>query len=458
MTVKCSSLPSGRPLYEGVVVQKRLGGKSRRNVLLCRPASTRDVRVVARILNRQIADHEQKKLQQTGGRPTSSGRGLDDEEDDGSERKMQDLEALGHLAAAAIADSPLLVLGTGLRTYIHLSQVTEIQDEQASQAPCSFSIVCEHKDYKFLATSSKDYKVWISALTTCFQQRSLATKVSPRVSTLPRNRSQSRNRPNAPYRTDTTDSIASSGVWGGGDQWGYEGSDRGSSSPAASRDAYFDAEDVHQVERGRSPANVRRQNTVIHRKRSVVRFAKETDDYEVDDRYDNRPASRSGLREQYDPYDEHEDEYRQSPEVSRFSTFTRAISSFLRPNSAEMQSDHGSLPRRGRRESSPNSRYEKSSKRSSSVSRFFSKPSTFDYPEDEENDRGRARSANRSDKQQRSASTDGNRRSRSRSLTRLFTLVPSVRLKPSQSLASLFNRSSSQNRNVPDQRPVAAYD
>lgn len=90
MTVGMTLLPSGRPLRWGTLVQKRLGSKTRHGVIMARPHSTQDMALVLDVLKKQRAN---RMLLKHG--PAVEGAA-------GAAREKEDVEILGHLAAACL--------------------------------------------------------------------------------------------------------------------------------------------------------------------------------------------------------------------------------------------------------------------------------------------------------------------------------------------------------------------
>ncbi|KAI8921976.1 hypothetical protein DFJ77DRAFT_5915 [Powellomyces hirtus] len=156
MAVGVTYLPSGSPLHFGNLIQKKLGQKGRRCVIICRPKTTADVNSVYELLKKQRLN----RLYLKHGR-TDLGTNSDKPE---APRDKDDMEILGHLAAAAVTDCPLLIVGTTNPFFIHFSSVSAILDERESGTACNFTVVTQDKEHRFAADMSTDYTEWIYAL------------------------------------------------------------------------------------------------------------------------------------------------------------------------------------------------------------------------------------------------------------------------------------------------------
>ncbi|TPX69470.1 hypothetical protein SpCBS45565_g02482 [Spizellomyces sp. 'palustris'] len=414
MVVHIATLPSGRPLYHGTLVQKRLGGKTRRNVVICRPISTEDISAVADLLKKQAE-------QASGKNQDVIEMGTDSKEES---KEKDNMDALGHLAASSVADSPLMILGTGARTYIHFSTVEEVLDERECGAACNLSLATSQKEYRFLASTSTDYTIWIAALRDSFALRNPSTPVVSRSSTLSRSLSQSKghgdnSRPRRfgfPGRSHTVDSILSAGA-----PPSLKGEPANDSEHEAENVAPEDTVQLQETVPATGGFKLSKRPSLVGRKRTGVRFAEAPD------------SGTSHAPVAYPPPIPPKNDCADDGPVNSLS---RKISSFLRGGSGtdsrekapaamdEVLSPRPPSPERDRGDRP---------RRSGTIPRLFTKlSSSGDAPEDD----GRGRSSSRP----HSAHPDTRPRSRSRSLTRLFTLVPSVRMPRSQSLASMFRK------------------
>ncbi|KAL2918326.1 hypothetical protein HK105_202253 [Polyrhizophydium stewartii] len=200
------TLPSGAAMFSGLLTQRKLTVKSRRQVVLCMPVSTADVQAVHDELALQAASrsggaaplssaasaaHSSSTLHRShvssadgasaapsASRSSSAASASavaasaaaagDSAVGDLSELVEQDMDVYGHIALSAISGYPLLVIGTSVRTFIHFSQIEALLDETELQTPCAFAIVTAFKEFKFYASTSTDYQRWMSALTQAF--------------------------------------------------------------------------------------------------------------------------------------------------------------------------------------------------------------------------------------------------------------------------------------------------
>ncbi|KAI9014640.1 hypothetical protein BC832DRAFT_161576 [Gaertneriomyces semiglobifer] len=370
MTVTSASLPSGHRYFHGTLVQRRLGTKARRHVVICSPRTTADVAVLQDLLKSHV-------LQQL--RNSNSIDALD------KANEKEDFIVLGHLAAAAMAESSLMIIGTGARTFLHFGSVEAIHDEQDHATACTLSLLTATKEYKFYADTSTDYTMWMLGMREAFRTRNTAETVIGRNSTtlsrtstaLPRtsfDRFSGNHRVN-PTRTFSMDSLNMS------------------------------AGAMSDTEHYKPPVPAK-----------------------IDTGVDRRFEDSSDV---------------ESPGVtdSLARKFTNLWKGGPARNSRQQAPDR---PSRGSSvDDAP------SEGRSRSLTRFFRRSSSNLAGHDDEDDVGeRGRSATRARSRSKSRS-----RSRSSSLTRLFTLVPTIRMPRSQSLASMFRKAAKDEQPGPKATP-----
>ncbi|ORY38560.1 hypothetical protein BCR33DRAFT_853904 [Rhizoclosmatium globosum] len=143
-----------------------------RNVLLCAPTSPRDIMTVRNELARleaangiNLLDEAASLFGGTANWHNSSEFHAKNTSNKVKKAKESELEVYGHLAYASAMGHPLLIIGTGTRTYIHLAKVAYIVDESDHGLACQFSIILNTKlEYKFICNSSAEYLQWIDAL------------------------------------------------------------------------------------------------------------------------------------------------------------------------------------------------------------------------------------------------------------------------------------------------------
>ncbi|KAI8816212.1 uncharacterized protein EV422DRAFT_581581 [Fimicolochytrium jonesii] len=159
MSVGTTPLPSGRSLRFGKLIHKRLQGKSRRSVVIATPKTTEDITFVYEML-RGIWSKELalKTLNGTGGA----------RREEVGNPANEDMALLGHIAAAAVADTPVMILGTLSPSFIHFSSVQNILDEREVGTACNIKVVTPGRDYLFAADVSTDYVEWIYTLRDAF--------------------------------------------------------------------------------------------------------------------------------------------------------------------------------------------------------------------------------------------------------------------------------------------------
>ncbi|KAI8925719.1 hypothetical protein BC831DRAFT_550477 [Entophlyctis helioformis] len=142
-------LPSGNVMYKGMLTQRKLAAKSRRQVVLCQPSTPADIAVI----------HDELALISALKAP--AGLTADETAELAARQRM---EVYGHIALSAVSGYPLLIVGTSVRQFIHFSQIQALADETELQSPCAFSVITTFKEFKFSADTSYDYQNWIMAL------------------------------------------------------------------------------------------------------------------------------------------------------------------------------------------------------------------------------------------------------------------------------------------------------
>ncbi|KAJ1547246.1 hypothetical protein HK096_003811 [Nowakowskiella sp. JEL0078] len=134
-------------LRRGILTQKRFPSvrTQRRLVMLCMPTSTDDLYVI----NNEIIAADESKLLSSDSKPA----------------RDESIKVLGQIALAAVSGTPILIIGTTSRQYIHFSDIEAILDEDYLANACNFHIVTSKSEVlRFSADSSVDYQLWISAL------------------------------------------------------------------------------------------------------------------------------------------------------------------------------------------------------------------------------------------------------------------------------------------------------
>ncbi|KAJ3092275.1 hypothetical protein HK102_009086 [Quaeritorhiza haematococci] len=154
--------PAGPLLRKGALTQKLMGGarSKRRLVILCNPTSTADIQAVYDDIS-----------------VTDNGKPLD--QDASITGREKTVELLGHVAYAAVAGSPLLVVGQANRHFIHFHQVISIADENEIQQACTFAIITDKGDLRFSCDTSTDYQKWFNSLSHAFNVAHGITVVPP---------------------------------------------------------------------------------------------------------------------------------------------------------------------------------------------------------------------------------------------------------------------------------------
>ncbi|KAJ3130295.1 hypothetical protein HK098_004342 [Nowakowskiella sp. JEL0407] len=134
-------------MRKGVLTNKRFPAvrSGKKFVILCHPTTTDDLYLI----NKEIIETDETKI--------LSG--------DSKSSKDESIKILGQIALAAVSGTPLLIIGTSNRQFIHFSEIEAILDEDYLQAACNFHIVTsKHEVLRFSTDTSTDYQLWISAL------------------------------------------------------------------------------------------------------------------------------------------------------------------------------------------------------------------------------------------------------------------------------------------------------
>ncbi|KAJ3119079.1 hypothetical protein HK098_005756 [Nowakowskiella sp. JEL0407] len=134
-------------MRKGILTNKRFPAvrSGKKFVILCHPTTTDDLYLI----NREIIETDETKI--LSGESKSS--------------KDESIRVLGQIALAAVSGTPLLILGTSNRQFIHFSDIEAILDEDYLQSACNFHIVTsKHEVLRFSTDTSTDYQLWISAL------------------------------------------------------------------------------------------------------------------------------------------------------------------------------------------------------------------------------------------------------------------------------------------------------
>lgn len=100
--------PSGAYYYKGKLTQRKLALRSKRQLLLCLPATTDDIQSLHDDITLELA----------------LGRHSENTPEQLEDAVAENLEIYGHLALAAISTTPLLIIGSSAKTFIHFSQIS----------------------------------------------------------------------------------------------------------------------------------------------------------------------------------------------------------------------------------------------------------------------------------------------------------------------------------------------
>ncbi|KAI8805602.1 hypothetical protein BJ742DRAFT_855740 [Cladochytrium replicatum] len=133
-------------LKKGYLTHKRFPTvrTARRYVALVHPTSTADIQAV----------HDELMAQDAGKSLAGEGKAA----------KEEGLKVLGQIALAAVSGTPLLIIGSGNRLFVHFSEVEAILDEDYLAVACHFNVLTTKAELRFSADSSIEYQEWSVAL------------------------------------------------------------------------------------------------------------------------------------------------------------------------------------------------------------------------------------------------------------------------------------------------------
>ncbi|KAI8807227.1 hypothetical protein BJ742DRAFT_813851 [Cladochytrium replicatum] len=133
-------------LKKGYLTHKRFPTvrTARRYVALVHPTSTADIQAV----------HDELIAQDAGKSLAGEGKAA----------KEEGLKVLGQIALAAVSGTPLLIIGSGNRLFVHFSEVEAILDEDYLAVACHFNVLTTKAELRFSADSSIDYQEWSVAI------------------------------------------------------------------------------------------------------------------------------------------------------------------------------------------------------------------------------------------------------------------------------------------------------
>lgn len=146
MTYAEFNLPSGNLFSSGYVIVKRLGARFRRHLIVTHPSDIRDIAVIVEAL---------KNLKVVGREETLA----------------------GHVTAAAICNSALIIMGLDSPEFIHMSYLSSIQGEHDVKAACAIELGSDSRSFRFICESSHDYISWDMAIRNAYQNRNKAVTV-----------------------------------------------------------------------------------------------------------------------------------------------------------------------------------------------------------------------------------------------------------------------------------------
>ncbi|KAI9363434.1 hypothetical protein DFJ73DRAFT_514078 [Zopfochytrium polystomum] len=191
--------PSTSPsiLANSVLTVKHLGKKAKRSVILCAPKTNDDIISVRNTIAMMERAKHLSALDDALAFGSEEGVSRDSSFFPvrlGSNAAMRggrdsEIELYGHLAYAALTGDALIILGTGTRTYIHMSRISSVLNESDLSTPCHFAIDIDKLHYRFSSHSSPDYQNWIQKLTAEFDKtHSSETSSSADITVTPRER------------------------------------------------------------------------------------------------------------------------------------------------------------------------------------------------------------------------------------------------------------------------------